>query len=266
MKKNRMHQREITSRNPHFTLIELLVVIAIIAILAAMLLPALQGARSKAMTVSCTSNEKQIGTALQGYIGDNNGYFPHGLPNNDDEAYLCWPGRLAGIDEKTTLKPGPYGLSWSANSGMKGSFICPAETIPINWGKHYQYSHFVGNGYLLGTITTHTKPHTTSQVKRASETLFAADNQSYNSATADWDAAPISFRHGSGDGRPDIIAEGSKKVHGTAGIPSPGGVSNALWVDGHVSSLTYAGLQAIRDDKDRLGGAAILKRGYQNDY
>ena len=80
------------------------------------------------------------------------------------------------------------------------------------------------------------------------------------------DATVISFRHGSGDGRPDIIVEGSKKVHGTAGIPSPGGISNALWVDGHVSTLTYAALQAIRDDKNRMGGAAILKRGYQNDY
>ena len=250
----------------NFTLIELLVVIAIIAILAAMLLPALKGARSKAMTISCASNEKQIGTALQSYIGDSSGYFPHGLPANDDQAYLCWPGRLAGIDDKTTLKTGPYGLSWSSNSGKKGSFVCPAEPLPINWGKGYQYSHYVGNGYLIGTITSHTKPHNTSQVKRPSETFFATDNQSYNSVTADWDAAVISFRHGSGDGRPDVIAEGTKTVHGTAGIPSPGGVSNALWVDGHVSGLTYAALQAIRDDKNRMGGAAILKRGYQNDY
>ena len=90
--------------------------------------------------------------------------------------------------------------------------------------------------------------------------------ESTGTALADWDATVISFRHGSGDGRPDIIVEGSKKVHGTAGIPSPGGISNALWVDGHVSTLTYAALQAIRDDKNRMGGAAILKRGYQNDY
>ena len=86
----------------HFTLIELLVVIAIISILAAMLLPALQQAREKAKSTSCSSNIKNSGNYLTFYADDHNGFYPilkNGLYNWSFQLYHA--GYISVPEKKT---------------------------------------------------------------------------------------------------------------------------------------------------------------------
>jgi len=75
-----VHPAQTPARRKGFTLIELLVVIAIIAILAALLLPALARAKQKALGIACMSNTKQLAYALIMYAGDNGGAYGNGRP------------------------------------------------------------------------------------------------------------------------------------------------------------------------------------------
>ena len=87
-----LKELENTSRKA-FTLIELLVVIAIIAILAALLMPALSRAKDMALRTSCTNNQKQVMTATLMYVDDNEGCYPS-RALGIEEGNPNWPARL----------------------------------------------------------------------------------------------------------------------------------------------------------------------------
>jgi prepilin-type N-terminal cleavage/methylation domain-containing protein/prepilin-type processing-associated H-X9-DG protein len=82
-----------------FTLVELLVVIGVIALLIAMLLPALNSARQQAMGLKCLSQMRQLGNALAMYVGDNRGWLP-----SADTAGPLYPENFVGVSGNKTFR------------------------------------------------------------------------------------------------------------------------------------------------------------------
>ena len=199
-----------------FTLIELLVVIAIIAILAALLLPALQRARESSYQSNCKGNLNQIGKSLRGYSNDYDGKFP------------CGPA-YGGTDTVTLEDKDFYASDFATNS-RAGGF----ELLRIN-------------GYL-NDYGVYVCPSTSATQGKGTQSLSVTN--SGNSANGGKANCSYAYMPGLVDGnnaQTGLSGSGvCADLTGDSGVDSNGGAANhtkfgnILFLDGHVKG--YAGL------------------------
>ena len=133
-----------------FTLIELLVVIAVIAILAALLLPALAKAKGKAVRIQCTSNLKQWGIAVIMYGGDNRDYFPVNA-TSDGAAGFAWMGLSLNTNfYPQYLYPNRAGKTVQNERNRQDVIYCPTD----QWHRFVESSdlrvNLIGYQFLPG--------------------------------------------------------------------------------------------------------------------
>ncbi len=232
------------STGANFTLIELLVVIAIIAILAGMLLPALNRARDLARTISCTGNLRQMGAVTNLYVSDND-YFPGNAASY--YMYIAFLAPYLNVQVSRLDVGGGYGVMPRMGSAKVKIFVCPSDKTPIEKG--------TGNGgacgcsYIPNSCISDRQfrgpspksgvqgmPAKISEIRHPATKLWLFDGSAralyFNTAYNSHDR--IAYRHPS---------MGSEIINYPEAVLGRG--TDIVWVDGHAGNLAGKRITAV---------------------
>ena len=212
----------------YFTLIELLIVIAIIAILAGMLMPALNQARQMAFTTACRSNLKQYALGLASYTSESNEYLCYGYNSSSSAStfnHILYPyifNRPLKLDGYSSTKPVNVKL-----------YQCPAAkykhvyyTLMSSYG--YNYSGVISTSptqRILGykSSTENNPPTKTGQIKQPSAVFFFGDGR-LNITSTLWGDNPAYPNNAPGSDPSEFVPWRHQKQ------------VNILYGDGHAAS------------------------------
>ncbi len=244
----------IARANRGFTLIELLVVIAIIAILAAMLLPALAKAKAKAKTVHCGSNMKNWGYATVMYLGDYQDRLPPFGDLSTDYTRDFWHMKLAPYVAQRTRQGVQFGNTEAYTNALRmcpgGSFSAPpfyrGNWNPTTWNCWIGANFGAYGSPLSGPFYYIDSRHSLSahRIKKPADALMFMDTITH------YVYSPVEPNYYftldlNGDGRPDTMPQYPNVPfnHGCPTIHSSG--ANVTLLDGHVERVAFRKLWEV---------------------